>query len=629
MGLSAETKTKQDQNCTTRMMASNTGSYNLSPSQQQLCMIKELYSMSNIEWDDQEIINLKDFTSKHLTPHIVRVEQGQFMNIGASKHIHPGIHTELLFHSTKTCSKIFAQGVKVKDRKVSVLTQNFSIPSTYQGWFEVLSEEGRSVPPFDTVRDLARRFPKKALVRANTKGYINNERGELCMDKTRTVHAGEVLTVAGDVMISLPKGKGRAKLLRCFDQNGSGVYLNFDTKGAFSPIAERDNISGVHMINDLVAKFRLPIMVRLVYGVAPCGSKLKFTGCLRLISSDTDSIAFVMPLDISQKMLPVSLSKVSLKLRPATNIEKIKQQDAFKQLYERCSNMITSYLNSIHVLVEITDFQSNHQQQQQQQQQIEPGSAVYKPKELTNPDVIPTNVPPESPDVIQEEKAEPKPSAEDLIFEEIDDIYVYVREGGPPPKVRPPAPLPANVKADDQYWEEPDYETLARYNAKNKVSQTNSSGTGSKSGGSKNLSRQNSSESQPVVESKVTANGIVLLGIDKQKDKQQPPPLPPKKFEKSKSSAPHFFSRFVKKSTKQSPPSSQKQPQKFILVPPGKKQASRKLSKDMRTRSHDSIAEMRPPPPIPRLVTHHHHPPPTGIFRLDRPDRDLRKSMFL
>lgn len=301
-------------------MSGSTGSY--SPSQanniSQLSMIQELYSLTNIEWDKSETGTLKEFASKFPTPHIATIEQGQFMNIGSSKHVHPNIHTEVLFHSVKTCQKVFAQGVKVKDRKVTITSQNLTIPLTYQGWFEVLSEDGKSVKPFETVRDLARRFPNKCLVRSSVKGYITNERGELTLSRSRLINAGEVLTLLGDLTVPSPKGKGKSKLLRCFDQNGAGVYLNFDSKGAFSPIAERDNISGCHTLTDLVTRFRLPIMVRLVYGLTPTGSKVKFTGCFRLVSTETDTVAFIMPLDMSQKNVTSFNYKGQLKATPCS-----------------------------------------------------------------------------------------------------------------------------------------------------------------------------------------------------------------------------------------------------------------------------------------------------------------------
>lgn len=328
-------------------------------------------------------------------------------------------------------------------------------------------------------------------------------------------------------------------------------------------------------------------------------------------------------------MLPVSTTKVNLKLRPAANMEKLKEQETFKKLYDRCSNMINSYLNSFHVLVEIPDYNQ------------EP-VAVYRPKQA-EPDLIPTNVP----DVIQDEKSlekkksieKKKPTPEDVLFDEIDDIYVYVREGGTPPKLKSEMkPSTPPQSTGDHYWEEPDYETLAKYNAAKKKEEV-------KVAVPINIHRQTSSgssgESRPFIETKMTTGGVVLLGMDK-KVEAPPPPLPPKhaKLQKSKSCSPQILAGklskagFVKKSSSPVSPN-----QKIVLVPPTEahKREGHRLSKEMRSGSHGSLTDHHAGKLVLRATrvtsSHEHHA--QQVFKLQRPGEkmiNIRKkiqSMYL
>jgi hypothetical protein len=58
-------------------------------------------------------------------------------------------------------------------------------------------------------------------------------------------------------------------------------------------------------------------------------------------------------------------------------------------------------------------------------------------------------------------------SKEDLLMEEIDDLYAYVRDGGATPKVK------FQYDSDEEsYWEEPAYEPLDQFRARLKALET-------------------------------------------------------------------------------------------------------------------------------------------------------------
>jgi len=399
-------------------------------------------------------VHLKDFAERYPIPNLVKVTKGQYRNIGVAK----SVHNELYLHSVRTCPKVLAEGVKVKDSKKSgkkaIVTsdQKYALPISYQGWWELLSADGKAIRPIATVSELSRVFPAKALVREPIKALVTQAAnpGDLTLDRTRMLHSGEQLTLVGDSTVNIAAGKGGTavrRMLRCLDSQGDSVFLGLEQKGLFSPIAGQGNISGVHSMSGLVEKFRLPVLVRLVHGIIPMRlERNSFTGVFRLLGIYQDETAFVMPLRRDAKMVPIS-TREPLKISPANNFELLKESEEVVHYEKRCGRMIASYLNSIHVLVNPPDI-----------------SAISKPthaiQEMSSPSHAPSVVP------TKQRIAEPKTDQansveENILFEEVDDIYVYVREGGlaPPPRPRPPNQNAARVDTSShhinaQNWEQ-------------------------------------------------------------------------------------------------------------------------------------------------------------------------------
>ena len=362
-------------------------------------------------------VHLRDFAAKYPVPNLVKVAKGQYRNIGVAK----SVCRELYLHSVRTCPKVLAVGVKIKDnrksgKKVIVASdQKYALPITYQGWWELLSEDGKAIRPISSVAELARIFPTKALVREPIKALTTKEgSNDLTLDRNRMLHSGEQLTLVGDMAVVIGSGKGAVsrRMLRCFDTKGENVYLGLDQKGLFSPIAGQGNISGVHSIHSLTTRFRLPVLVRLVHGIIPLRlERNAFTGVFRLLGLYDDDTAFVMPLKRDAKMVPIS-TREPLKLVPALNFTSLQDSEDCQHYHQRCGRMIASYLNSIHVLVNPPEIASVH-------------------KVNTTADA-------------RKSKPPVSKSEEDILFEEVDDIYAYVRDGGAPP---PPRPRPPNQRA--------------------------------------------------------------------------------------------------------------------------------------------------------------------------------------
>ena len=87
------------------------------------------------------------------------------------------------------------QCVKFKDNhKVVAVGPKLAVPAGYDGFFEILSEDGRSVKCIESVSELVRRFPDSVLVRENVKAFVSkSDDVQTIQEKSRIVETGETL----------------------------------------------------------------------------------------------------------------------------------------------------------------------------------------------------------------------------------------------------------------------------------------------------------------------------------------------------------------------------------------------------------------------------------------------------
>lgn len=85
----------------------------------------------------------------------------------------------LLLYGKSKSMFILCQSIKFnKEKKPYVYGKNISIPITYNGWFEILSEDGKSIKPMTSIRELyyhwanANNFKKMFQKRKNNLSYI-------------------------------------------------------------------------------------------------------------------------------------------------------------------------------------------------------------------------------------------------------------------------------------------------------------------------------------------------------------------------------------------------------------------------------------------------------------------------
>ena len=403
-------------------------------------------------WDDNPV-HLKDFASKRQVPGFARIVKGNFMTLGSSKFSLSKQHQEVFVHSVKVGVKVLAhclrrvEAVTVPRRGQSHATnarlfsidQRLAVPISYQGWFELLSEDCKSARPITSVHELSKVKPERVLVRENIKGYIVDDDTKPSFDKTKIVIAGEQLRLSGEMSLPSSIENRKVKLLRCIDSCGAYVYLSFDQRGVFTVIAGEKDVTGVFNIRDIVQRFRLPLTVKLVQGVRPRVDQSRFTGFIRLDWVYTDETAFVCPIEKNHvRLLPVP-SDAGLQLVAATNQAAMSSTELHATMMAKCSRMINNYNNTLHLIVQIPEAAAKNKNRQNNMfsasltSQTEEASLSSKSR--------------------QREKR---------LMDEIDDLYDYVRDGGAVPNG-----IKFSYDSDEEsYWEEPAYEPLDEFQAR-------------------------------------------------------------------------------------------------------------------------------------------------------------------
>ncbi|XP_023214898.1 uncharacterized protein LOC111617818 [Centruroides sculpturatus] len=303
--------------------------------------------LSAVRWGDEGYY-LKEFTQKFRLPQVAKIIKGQYQNLGVPSLPSPSLNNVVLLASAGKRLKIAAQCVKFKDgRKPVTHGPKLAIPDTYEGWFEILSEDGRCVRCIDTVSELVKKFPEICLVRESIKAFVcKTDDPEAVTDKMKTIQVGETLVLVSEVVAS-PRGKASGRYLRCFTSRGETIYLSVDQRGKFSPIAGEENISGVHSVKTLISK-RFPIMVRLVSGKPPVGLRntSHFLPEMRLYSLFEEETIVALPLMKEQIAITLPPS-AHLKVQAPKNVEGLVKLPEYTSLVEKCERIINELSDRI------------------------------------------------------------------------------------------------------------------------------------------------------------------------------------------------------------------------------------------------------------------------------------------
>lgn len=300
--------------------------------------------LSYVKWEEEDYY-ISDFVHKLTLPQIVKITKGQHSSLG--NPIPPTTQLVLFVETVKQVN-IVAQCVKFKNEgRVIPVGSKISIPNNYEGWFEILSEDGKAARCIESVADLYRIRQKKCLVRKNIKAYLaKSVNSENICDKTRTLYAGETLVIMNDIFLVQIKSKYPVSCLKCITDKDEIVYLSVDQKGKFSPIVEGNHIAGVHSIRNL-STMKFPLMVRLVDGKSPNGLKSsQFTKEMRLYTTCEEESIAVLPLSKDSNLVSLPLS-APLKVQVPKNWDTLMNLNAIVNLVQKSQNIVREASNEM------------------------------------------------------------------------------------------------------------------------------------------------------------------------------------------------------------------------------------------------------------------------------------------
>ncbi|CAB3376257.1 Hypothetical predicted protein [Cloeon dipterum] len=390
-------------------------------------------------WSTEEVLSLRDYVSSAVEGNkpqqqrteVVKFVRGQYASVGVPNLPNPSLHAHAVLTSFGKTVKVAAQSVKFKDGKRQSAVASglrFSIPESYPGFFEILSEEGKAVRCIDSVLELAKKLPESVLVRENLRALVTPAPlTELSADKSRIVCAGEVLTLKKEVSMAARTRCNR--FLQCLDSKGDFVYLNLEQRGRFSPIARNDNISGVHSLRQLITNKRLPLMVRLVWGPPPFKgtSGVAQPSELRLFSTFEEDSVFALPLGHNAgQLVPVPLG-CNLKLVRARNQADLARLEHFQRLSAAAARAAREIHSRMTVLETFKDSISFWN--------LSPGHSKFAGAKASAKNIfLRRSVSHESHMLSTPVISEVPSDAPTQDFLEIDQIYDYVRGFAPLPK---------------------------------------------------------------------------------------------------------------------------------------------------------------------------------------------------
>lgn len=304
-------------------------------------------------------------------PAVLRIVRGSCGGLGVPSLPHPTLQPTVMLVSAGRRRQIIAQAVKLRPGRGPVAVgPRLSIPETYAGWFELLSEEGRAGRCVESVAELSRR-PCPCLVREPLRAILAKESADAADgtaahaiqagDSSRTLAVGETISPGEEV--SLPGGSNhpRGRYLTCATSRGDTVLLSLEQRGRFSPLAKEHNISGAHTARTLLAK-RLPLTVRLVHGPPPRPARPltrprkaavgHFTPDLplRLLAAYEEEQVFAYPLQKENSSLVAVPLSASLKVLRTRNEDALRALPEFARVAEKCTRLLAEVQDRIHVI---------------------------------------------------------------------------------------------------------------------------------------------------------------------------------------------------------------------------------------------------------------------------------------
>lgn len=188
--------------------------------------------LAAVKWAEESYSPV-DFITNIKLPQVGKVIKGQIQGqqIGVPTSATPTLNQTIFWLKVAKKTRVIAQCVKFKEvrgspvQRAVVTGPRLEISDDYQGWFEILSEDGRCARSIESVVELVKRFPRRVLVREAIKVFTGkkNTTGDFLSEKTRVIQVGEVLQL--DSLASFTCKSANDKYLKCLTSSGEGCFL--------------------------------------------------------------------------------------------------------------------------------------------------------------------------------------------------------------------------------------------------------------------------------------------------------------------------------------------------------------------------------------------------------------------
>ncbi len=195
--------------------------------------------------DESPQVYLHEVVKSGELPQLVRIVKGSYLGLGAPSLPNPSLSSTVLVASAGPSTRLAVQCLKFKDNHKTVnVGPKLAIPESFDGYFEILNEDGRAVRCIESVAELARKCPDSCLIRQSSLKAPWVPASELNPDAVlaaerstnKSFTGGELLVLVGEVTAG-----SLGRFLRCLDSRGDHVYLPLDLRAKFSAVAKEDH----------------------------------------------------------------------------------------------------------------------------------------------------------------------------------------------------------------------------------------------------------------------------------------------------------------------------------------------------------------------------------------------------
>lgn len=169
--------------------------------------------LAAVKWDE-EAVEPRDFVRTQSLPQVAKSIKCHSSHENSDQNKVP-LNQPILWLNVSRSTKIVAQPVKFRSSLPPIIYgPKVSLDHNLPGWFEILSEDGRTSSCMTSASEVAKRKPEKFLIRQKVKCLASSPGTSIVLQ------AGEVLTFVSS-------GSSNHPFLRCITQSGNKSGISY------------------------------------------------------------------------------------------------------------------------------------------------------------------------------------------------------------------------------------------------------------------------------------------------------------------------------------------------------------------------------------------------------------------